>query len=405
MPSLSYLITISRAHVLPALMLLRTLRRKTSAPIVAVGNLTILEAEQITAAGARYIDEHQINLSGRFPAVSWESKFREIGWYRQMMIRLSVDRFMTTDQVVILDSEVFVFDNWDERRLYDATGVPRCFYWIPAKRKPDWDYRMYRGAAYLLQHLQGCETAMEYANSTEFRRHISGVVFFSPRNLAHLWRRLETESDLSGHLDKLFNASPELTFSDHDFYGIAVDYGLFADVVPTTPHENLMGWYDNHDDPVFHRFKADAMWSMCQRYSQFPTPTEYLRYMQETAASLGVHLPKVLYWNPGDHPLIAPSHNDEPAGYFGKYQYQLDHTERTRFSTMHRALELLHQAKPTAATLVEIGTLHDHNIGGVIRPTSSASIAVVSGDCCTPSTFHLRPFASRSAPSRTSCLG
>ena len=34
----------------------------------------------ITTTGARYIDEREINLTGRLPAVSWKNKHRNIGW-------------------------------------------------------------------------------------------------------------------------------------------------------------------------------------------------------------------------------------------------------------------------------------------------------------------------------------
>ena len=57
--------------------------------------------------------------------------------------------------------------------------------------------------------------------------------------------------------------------------------------VPTVLHPNLLGWYDNHDDPVFNQFKADAMWSMCQRYYQYPGEEEYRRYMLDIADTLG----------------------------------------------------------------------------------------------------------------------
>jgi hypothetical protein len=170
-----------------------------------------------------------------------------------MFFRLSVDRFVDTEQAVILDSEVFVFDNWDESRLYDPdTGNPRCFYWVPAIPKPTIDYRLYRGSAFLLHTLPGLEGALDYASSETYRRHISGVVLFSTANVAELWRRLERETDLERNLDQLFNHQEALAFSDHDLYGIAVDYGLFESVVPTTLHANLLGWYDNLDDAGIH---------------------------------------------------------------------------------------------------------------------------------------------------------
>jgi methyltransferase family protein len=363
--TLAYFITVSREHLVAAQMLLQTLRLKTRAPIICAGNLTAEEAAKLERLGADYIDEDGIDTSGRLPRFAWTKKFRGPGWYKQMFLRLSVDRFVPADCVVILDAEVFVLENWDERRLYDDIGRPRCFYWIPQRRKSDWDYGMYRGAAYPLRFLPECGDVMEYADSDQFRRHISGVVLFSTRNLAHLWRRLELETDIEKNLYTLFNETPSLLFSDHDFYGIAVDYGLFEKVVPTALHPNLLGWYDNHDDPVFHAFKAGAMWSMCQRHHAYATPTRYLDFANATAAALGLRLPENEYWNPGDRLLIRdPIVCDAGMSYFTKYRDQLDHTQRTRFSTMKRALELLYQAKPTGPTLVEIGTLRDSNVGG-----------------------------------------
>ena len=142
---LSYLVTVSMKHVLPAKMLLRTLIPKTTAKIVLVGNVEPSDAQTFRAMGAEYIDEREIDLSSRLPKITWDWKYRFFGWYFQHFIRLSIDRFMTSEQVVVLDSEVFVFDNWDESRFYDqASGRPRCFYWIPSKRKDEWEYKMYR---------------------------------------------------------------------------------------------------------------------------------------------------------------------------------------------------------------------------------------------------------------------
>jgi len=364
--SLSYVITVSRRHLLPAQMCILTLRQKTSAPIIVVGNLEANEVALIRALGAEYLDEREIDVSGRLPALAWEHKYREAGWYRQMFLRLSIDRYIETEQAVILDSEVFVFDNWDESGLYDPpTGNPRCFYWVPATRKPDWDYRMYRGSAYLLRDLPGFENVLEYANSDAYRRHISGVVFFSTANVKELWRKLENETDLAYNLDQLFNHEADLAFSDHDLYGIAVDYGLFDKVVPTVLHDNLLGWYDNHDDPQFHRFREGAMWSMCQRYSEFPDATSYRGFMEDTARSLGAHLPTPPYWNPTDRELIAEA-TISPAGieYFDRYRAQLDFTHRTRSVTMGTSLRLLSARKGSSPTIVEIGTLRDNTKGG-----------------------------------------
>lgn len=248
-------------------MCIETFRRVSSTPILVVGNLAPEEVRLVRSLGAHYIDEREIDVSGRLPTFRWDQKYREVGWYRQMFFRLSVDRYVDTDQAVILDSEVFAFENWDESRLYDpATGAPRCFYWIPAIRKPEWDYRMYRGAAYLLQGF-GFEDVLEYAGSDEYRRHISGVVLFSVANVRELWRRLEADTDLVRNIDQLFNHEADLAFSDHDLYGIACERGLFDNVVPTVMHDNLLGWYDAHDDVRFERFREGAMWSMASTTS------------------------------------------------------------------------------------------------------------------------------------------
>ena len=291
-PSLSYVITVSRNHVVPARQCIASLRCQTSAPIIVVGNLDAHDAAGLRALGAEYLDERDVDTTGRMPSFTWTRKFREVGWYRQMFLRLSVDRFVSTAQAVILDSEVFAFDNWDEARLYDpATGRPRSFFWIPATRKPEWDYRMYRGAAYLLQDLPGLEGVLDYADSDAYRRHISGVVLFSTANVRALWELLERHTDLPSTMHRLFDEEEDLMFSDHDFYGIAVDYGLFDDVVPTVLHDNLLGWYDNHDDPVFNAFRPGAMWSMCQRYADYPSDAEYRGFMERTATALGARLP------------------------------------------------------------------------------------------------------------------
>lgn len=306
---LTYVITVSRHHVLPAQMCIKGLRQKTSARILVVGNLEPNEVGAIRSLGVEYMDEREIDVSGRLPHLGWHQKFREVGWYRQMFFRLCVDRYVETDQAVILDSEVFVFENWDESRFYDPdTCLPRCFYWIPATRKPDWDYRMYRGSAYLLQGLPGFEDVLAYANSDEYQRHISGVVLFSTANVRELWRRLEADTDLAYNLDQLFNHQDELAFSDHDLYGIACERGLFEDIVPTVMHDNLLGWYDTHDDPHFEPFREGAMWSMCQRYADYPTPNAYRGFMLDTAESLKTTLPI----SPATTPRKAPTTPQEP---------------------------------------------------------------------------------------------
>jgi hypothetical protein len=102
---------------------------------------------------------------------------------------------------------------------------------------------------------------------------------------------LET-TDLAANLDRLFNHEPELAFSDHDFYGIGMDYGLCREVVPTALSNELLGWYDNHNDVNFHCFREqNPMWSMCQRYREFPAEADYLGHMQRTSAALQCQLP------------------------------------------------------------------------------------------------------------------
>ena len=292
---LTYLITVSRKHLIPCSFLLRTLINKTNKKIILVGNLENKDRKNLLSFGENisYIDENDINLSDRFPNVKWKVKFREVGWYKQMFIRLSIDRFIDSDYVVILDSEVFVFDNWNENLFFQKNGNPRCFYWIPKIRKPAWDYRMYKGAAFLFQYLPEFKNVMKYANSNRFKRHISGVVLFSTKNIKYLWDQLEFKTDLQKNIDVLFNQTLDLAFCDHDFYGIAIDYGFFNKVVPTKLHNNLLGWYDNHDDPNFHKFKQNAMWSMCQKYFEFPTISSYQNYMEKIALELDRKLPRI----------------------------------------------------------------------------------------------------------------
>jgi predicted O-methyltransferase YrrM len=345
------------------MMLLRTLRHQTDAPIYVVGNLGEHGRARMRAFGVTYIDERDVDLQGRFPEVNWDAKYRNVGWYRQMLLRLSVDRYVDADHVVVLDSEVFCFDNWDERRLY-ANGRLKSLGWVPTTT-PEWDSRMYQGAALLISGLRGCEDAPAYAASPEYRRHISGVVLFSTANLRHLWGRLEQEADLPSLLDRLFNQEPEVAFSDHDTYGIAVDLGVFDDVDPAEPVEELLGWYDRHSDPAFEGVTHDAMWSMCQTYRDYRTPRRYLAYMERRASELQRRLPDVPYWNPGDRELLLPTPPGEgPTDYFGTYQKQLDHTFRGRYGTMRGALDLLAERRPGKATIVEIGTSRDENVGG-----------------------------------------
>ena len=358
------MITVSRAHEMPAQMLLRTLRHQTEAPIWVVGNLADDGVKRMRALGAEYIDERDVDLNGRFPEVEWTKKYREIGWYRQQFFRLAMDRYLDARHVVSLDSEVFCFDNWDEGRFYQD-GRLKCLGWTPQNRKPEWDYRMYRGAAELLRGLSGCEGALDYVESERYRRHISGVVLFSTDNLRHLWDRLEKETDLPATLDRVFNHEPELSFAENDFYGIAADLGVFDDVDPPAPVDELLGWYDRHPDPAFDAVTRDPMWSMCQAYTEHSTASDYQRYIEATEARLHRRTPPVPYWNPGDRELLKDVETASgPTAYFGRYEAQLDHTFRARYRTMRTALDLLTAAKPADPTIVEIGTSRDANVGG-----------------------------------------
>jgi O-antigen chain-terminating methyltransferase len=363
--NLSYLITVSKSHIFPCKMLLNTLLPKTNAKIVLVGNLSENEADDLRRYGVTYLDENTIDMSGRLPNITWHEKYRAWGWYKQQLIRLCIDRFMDTEQVVILDSEVFVFDNWDESSFYDPkTGQPRYFYWISKVRKPDWDYQMYRGAAYLLSFLPECKGIMEYSNSDKYQRHISGVQVFSTKNISRLWQVLDTKTDLQKNIDVLFSCENDLAFSDYDFYGLAVEYGLFDSAIPTVLHNNLLGWYDIHDDINFEPFKKTAMWSMCQRYSEF-SPKEYYSYMRDMAKQLGTALPAIPYWTPRDREVIIDEYDNKPGiEYFEKYQKQLDATERIRYSTFYTAVKMLNELGKQNPILVEIGTLRDSSFGG-----------------------------------------
>jgi len=365
--SLCYLITVSQSHIVPAQMLINTLRRKTNKPIVAVGNLDDSQKPLIIAQGVTYIDEDKIDYSGRLPKVDWQTKHREFGWYKQQFIRLCIDRFINTDFVVILDSEVFVFDNWDENRFFDATsGRPRCGYWIAEKRKSDWDYMMYKGAAYLLSFLTGCKGIMEYSESNDIKRSITGVGFFSTKNIAELWRTLEKNTDLNKNLNDLFNSQPDLMFSEYMFYSLAAEYGLFDNTVPTVLQTGLLGWYDSHQDQNFELFKANAMWSMCQEHKSYSSTQEYVDFMSDTAKKLKQTIPpQQPYWNKADRQLIDNKYGDKnDIEYFKKYKKQLNYTFRRRFNTMYKALELCLQIAPKGPVILEVGTLRDNTMGG-----------------------------------------
>ncbi|BBB15049.1 hypothetical protein RVIR1_05460 [Candidatus Rickettsiella viridis] len=287
-----YFITIGKHHIIPALICVKTLKALNKNKIIIAGNLAPHDKKKFTALGAEYIDENDINLKDRFPAISWNEKYRNSGWYKQQFLRLSIDRYIKEDLVFILDSEFFPFSNWDESRFFEPDRKPRYLHWISSQRKPDWDYKMYRGAAYLLAGLPECKEIMTYANSDNYQRHISGVQIFSTKNLAHLWSRLTKETDLELNLHTLFNKS-DLAFSDYDFYGMANTFNLFEKITPTATYNNLLGWYDVHDDHIFNQFKSDAMWSMCQRYPEYPTEHSYYKYMKNIASMLGREVIKI----------------------------------------------------------------------------------------------------------------
>lgn len=364
--SISYLITVSKQHFLPAQMLILSLRNQTLNPIIVVGNLDHMQSNLIKSLGVKYIDEDDINYKARLPRVEWQEKYREFGWYKQMFIRLCIDTFMETDQVIILDSEVFVFDNWDESRMYDpSSGKPRAFYWVPEKRKPDWDYKMYKGAAFLLSFLPQCKDIMQYADSDNYKRHISGVYLFSTKNIKKLWDILANNTELQENIDTLFNKRDDLSFSEYELYGLAVEYGLFEDEVPTVLHEGLLGWYDNHKEKVFEKFKKNAMWSMCQNYSDFALTPSYLKFINDTAKKLKRRAILEDGKRYCDYSLVdKESIYTNNLSYFKKYKRQLNYTEKKRYDTMYSALKQLLDIKKTGATIVEIGTQRDSTKGG-----------------------------------------
>lgn len=362
-PSFLYVITLGESHILPCLMLIRTLRPMTRKRILVIGNLQGKDniIKLIQSYGVDYVDENEIKIDDRVPAISWTTKFREWGWYKQQFIRLCLDRYVSVNYIVLLDSEVFVFDNWDESRLFNDKDQPRLFSWIPQQRKPEWDYKMYQGSAYLLQDVPGCEGIMEYANTDQFRRHISGLFLWSRKNLAKLWQILEQHNGLK-RLDELLN-HVELSFSEMELYGLAVKYGLFDESDPTETYNGLLGWYDVHAEPEFQTFKEDAMWSMCQNYRNYQISFQYWAYMVLISQHLGRELPKLKYWNLEDETLLMPEYIDcTDMNYFLKYQLQLDFTDKKRFQTMFTALKLLSEVKNPV--IVETGTLRDSTMGG-----------------------------------------
>lgn len=82
--SLSYLITVSQAHIIPSIHLINTLRHKTKNQIVVVGNLNKDGEQLFKKMNVEYINENDIDMSNRLPIVNWTTKYREFGWYKQM---------------------------------------------------------------------------------------------------------------------------------------------------------------------------------------------------------------------------------------------------------------------------------------------------------------------------------
>ena len=85
---MAYLITVSRNHVLPRKMLLATLSSKTSNRIHLVGNLNAEQQKTLSAFPIVYLNENDIDLSGRMPQMRWELKLRELGWYKTNVLAL-----------------------------------------------------------------------------------------------------------------------------------------------------------------------------------------------------------------------------------------------------------------------------------------------------------------------------
>jgi hypothetical protein len=292
---LAYLITVGRNHFLPTVMLLATLTGMTNRKIYLVGNLDTPERKWLEKFPVTYIDENDIDLSGRVPSGEWKTTYREWGWYKQQFLRLCADRFIDAEHVVILDSEVFVFDNWDESRFFTPLGEPKCLYWISKARKSEGNYMMYRGAAYLYKDLPGFSNIMSYANSDDVKRYISGVSLFSTHNLAHIWKILGEQTDLEKNMRVLLSEADHLAFSEYQFYGMAMEYKMCDAVVKTELSNELLGWYDVHHDENFDIFRSqNPMWSMCQRYYDSPSPRDYINYMEEMANALGCKMPPIL---------------------------------------------------------------------------------------------------------------
>ena len=156
---------------------------------------------------------------------------------------------------------------------------------------------MYVGSAMLLKDLpEFGDQVVEYANSDNVKRYINGFQIFSMKNLAYLWKRLEQDTNIEKNLDNIINKSPDLLFSEYVFYGIPVEYKSFDHLDCTILHNNLLGWYDSHSENEFNKFKKDAMWSMCQRYSNYDSSLEtYRDYMKQIAKNLKRYLPKYLF--------------------------------------------------------------------------------------------------------------
>ena len=162
---------------------------------------------------------------------------------------------------------------------------------------------------------------------------------------------------------KLFADVP-LSFSDHVFYGLAGERGVFDNAQKPEIYDGLLGWYNSHGDPVFDALKtADPMWSMCQDYFNFQDIIQYWAFMVSMCETMDRKLPKLNYWTLEDESLLRERFiNKEGIEYFKKYQKQLDFTERKRFSTMYKGLQLISEVEKPV--LVETGIVRDPTPGG-----------------------------------------
>ena len=359
---IAYFITLSEKHLLSAIMMLRTLRPLTSKKVLIAGNLkNPRQIDLLYDYGAEYIDENEINLTGRLPKVNWKNKFREFGWYKQQFLRLAIDRFITEEYAVILDSETFFFDNWNESELFGINGNHKVYSWIPSVRKPVWDYMMYKGAAYMLRNLPGCRNIMDFADSDSYPRHITGMAVFSTKNMEALWKQIEQYDPYCA--DEMLNKT-DYSFSEYELYGLASRFGLFNSSKIPELYDGFCGWYDVHNDVVFENYKKNAMWSMCQDYKKYSTSFEYWAYMVFTAKLLGKKFPRLHYWNIEDELLIDKNYDEiQDINYFRKYQIQLNYTSKKMYAAMFYALRHISQIR--FPVIVETSTMRDCEVGGL----------------------------------------